>query len=90
MLSHVKDTSAPAAAKFQEMIMNRSAQERLSMAFSMFDAARALVLSGIHDKHGNLDSVEVRVQLFLRTYGEDLPRARVERVVHRIRRAATP
>ena len=83
----MNDTTPRAEKRLRELMMQRTPGERFKMASSMFDAARLLVLAGIKADHGeDLDPVEVRVQLFLRTYGSDLSPHRLLRVVERIRR----
>ncbi len=61
--------------RFRKMIMARSPQERLAMACRMFATAKALVRSGIKEKHGLIDGYELRKHIFLRLYGQDLGEA---------------
>jgi hypothetical protein len=51
--------------KFQEMLLERSGEERLKMGCSMHAAARALVKASISEK----DPIAVNRVLFLRFYG---------------------
>jgi len=41
----------------------------------MFATAKALVRSGIKEKHGLIDGYELRKHIFLRLYGQDLGEA---------------
>lgn len=84
----MNDTTPRAAALYQAMLLARTPEQRMQMASSAFDSARAIVLASIRAQFPSLDEREVRVQLFLRTYGPDLPRRRVEQVVEQIRRRA--
>ncbi len=61
----MKDTSARMQRKFQEMLLERSGEERLKMGCSMHAAARALVKASISEK----DPIAVNRVLFLRFYG---------------------
>ena len=79
------DTTPRAAARFHELMMKRSPQERVRMASSMFASAREVVLSSIRQKHPDISPTEERVQLFLRFYEADLTPAQVERYVAAIR-----
>lgn len=55
------------------------------MGCSMFDAARAVVIAGIQLRSPELARSETRVQLFLRTYGPDLPAERSAAFIERLR-----
>lgn len=81
------DTTPRAAARFHELMMKRSPQERVMMASSMFASAREVVLSSIRQRHPGISPTEERVQLFLRFYEADLSSAQVERYVAAIRAA---
>lgn len=61
--------------RFRKMIMARSPQDRLAMACRMFATAKALVRAGIEKEHGLLRPDELREQVFLRFYGQDLGKA---------------
>lgn len=53
----------------------------------MFSSARAMPHAGLGDPDGTDDSAEMRVQIFLRTYGGDFtPEAR-DRIVAKLRAA---
>jgi len=61
----------------REMLMRRSGAERLAMGCRMFAAARRLMRASLGDADGVDDSPDMRVKLFLRTYGRDFePQAR--------------
>jgi hypothetical protein len=51
----------------------------------MFDAARTLVRAGLGDPDGVDRSAEMRVRLFLRTYGSDFDEETRQRIVNRLR-----
>lgn len=78
------DTSPRAARRYRELLMRRTASERLAMATSMFDAARLMLISGIRERFPGIDEKGLRVQIFLQTYAADLPPRLRDRVVARI------
>lgn len=61
----MNDTHPLIEKKMQELIIKKSEEERLSMAFSMFDFAREIVFSTIKNKK------KWRKEMFLRFYGDD-------------------
>ncbi len=65
------DTAAHVERLYRELLMQRSGEERLLMGCRMFDSARALVRASLGDPDGTDHSPAMRVQLFLRTYGQD-------------------
>ena len=81
----MNDTTPRAEALFRDLMMRRSGTERLRMGASMFSAAREMMVAGIRDAFPGIDERELRVQLLLRTYGQDLAPATLERVLARIR-----
>jgi len=78
----VKDTSPEMRELQHRLLMERSGEERLRMAVSMCQTARALVLSSLPD---HITRAERRVQLFLRMYGNDFAPLERARIVERIR-----
>ena len=81
----MRDTSPEMEARHRALLMARSPEERAAMASDMSDAAREMARSGIRARMGELDEVEMRVQLFLHLYGRELGPDRCARVVARIR-----
>lgn len=68
-------------ARFLRMILARSPQERLAMAFGMFSTAKALVQAGLLREHGHLSDVELRQLTFERLYGLDYDEATRRKVL---------
>ena len=66
------DTSILVERRYRRMLLARSGAERLKMGCAMFDASRALMRAGLRQREGLTDPVEVRAQLLVRTYAEDL------------------
>jgi hypothetical protein len=85
----MNDTPPDVDQAFLALMMQRSESDRAMMAFEMFDMARALMTADIRARHPGISEVELRVQIFERTYGSDFSDADRARVVQHIRRAAT-
>jgi hypothetical protein len=78
----MNDTTPEMEKLHRELLMQRSGQERMRMASSMFDTARALALASF----GNISEEEKRVQLFLRFYGDDVDPKMKARIVAELRK----
>jgi len=81
----VNDTPVHVLQLQRDMLMRRSGIERLRMGASMFETARRLMRASLGDPMGTDDSAEMRVQLFLRTYGRDFDVAARDRIVTALR-----
>lgn len=55
------------------------------MACGMFDAARMVMRASLGDPQGQDRSAEMRVRLFLRTYGRDFDTEAKARIASRLR-----
>lgn len=75
------DTSASVAIRFRGMIMKRNPVERLLMGFSMYDAARTIVMSAITEQNPQISSEGIRKELFLRFYGKEYDGVVRERIL---------
>jgi hypothetical protein len=75
----MNDTPPEVEVLFREMMMARSPQERMRMAASMFETARALALSSLPPDASEWDK---RRHLMRRFYGDEP--ALVEAVIARI------
>ena len=64
----MKDTSFEIQKKIDEIYKNKSGEEKLLIALSMFETARELVISSLPN---NLSDKELRKALFLRFYEND-------------------
>jgi len=80
----MKDTSEEIELIYNQMIMEKSGEERLKMGFSMFDFARQQVISSIKRDHPDCDVGELRRRLFLRFYGEDFSPEEREKILEKI------
>ena len=64
----MKDTSQETQEKIDDIYKNKTGEEKLLIALSMFETARELVISSLPK---NLSDRELRKALFLRFYGND-------------------
>jgi hypothetical protein len=82
----MKDTSDAMEQRYREMLMSRSGEERVLMAFAMFDFARAIMRGSLEKQFP--DPVELKTQMFLRMYGQDFPAEQLEKIVAWLRRVS--
>lgn len=81
----MNDTPPDVRAVFTGLLMRRSGNERVMMAFEMFDMARALMTADIRAHHPGITESDLRVQIFERTYGIDFDETDRRRIAGRIR-----
>ena len=67
----MKDTSPEMDARYQDMLMQRSGEERLMMGCAMRETARALVEASIREQYPQATLETIRKGLFLRFYGQE-------------------
>ena len=67
----MKDTSPEMDARYQDMLMQRSGEERLMMGCAMRETARALVEASIREQYPQATLETIRKGLFLRFYGHE-------------------
>ena len=80
----MNDTPPAVDAMYRELLMKKSASERLCMAASMHDAAKAIVRAGIPaDCRGT--EVDLRIELFRRFYRQDFSSEEMTRIVEGLR-----
>ena len=79
------DTPPEVEARLRALFAERSGGERVRMTCEMFALARALMVSNIRAETPDISAADLRVEIFERTYGDDLaPEDRV-RVIARLR-----
>lgn len=81
----MNDTSPEVATLYRRLLMSRSGAERLRMACEMFDAARALMRANLTAAGDIASENELKVQIFLRTYGSDFTTSERARIIDGIR-----
>ena len=74
----MNDTPEAVQDLYRTLLMRRSGSERLQMGCAMFDTARAFALANLRLLSHNDN--ELRVHLFVRTYGGDFDAEAVERI----------
>lgn len=67
----MNDTSARVQERYERMLLNKSPEERVRMACSLFDFSKELVVSSIKAENPAISGKELRSQIFLRFYGAD-------------------
>jgi hypothetical protein len=65
----MNDTSPEMAARLRELFMQRSGEERVRMGSEMFSMARVIMTSSLEAQ--GYRGMELRKQIFLRTYAQD-------------------
>ncbi|MBI4822919.1 MAG: hypothetical protein HY805_01650 [Nitrospirae bacterium] len=69
----MKDTHPDMEERFFRMILERSAEERLRMGFEMNAMVRRLVTASILQDNPEASDEEIKIGIFRRFYGNDLP-----------------
>jgi hypothetical protein len=83
-LSMATDTAPEIEEKLIQMYAEKSSYERLQMASSMFDAAKAIVIAGIKRDHPQYDEDRIRGELLIRLYGDCFTRTELKKIAARI------
>jgi hypothetical protein len=86
----MNDTSPEMDARYRNMLMQRSGEERLKMGCAMFETARALVEASIREQDPQATPEAVRKGLFLRFYGHEFDAASREKILAAIESASHP
>lgn len=74
----MNDTSPEIQKKIEEIYKNKSGEEKLLIALSMFETARELVIASLPKE---LSEKERRRELFLRFYGNDFSQSEKEKII---------
>jgi hypothetical protein len=74
----MNDTPEAVQNLYQTLLMRRSGNERLHMGCAMFDTARALAQANL--RLSSHSAAELKVRLFMRTYGGDFDPATAQRI----------
>lgn len=82
----MNDTPPEIAQKYRQMLLARSAEERLKMGSSMNATARALVRASVLARDPQASPGAVRRELFLRFYGHEFDAEARERILARLGR----
>lgn len=71
----MKDTNEKIEKIYNQMIMNKTPEERVKMCFSMLHTARQIVLASLPDKKN------WRKELFLRFYGDEFSPEQTKKIL---------
>jgi SOS response regulatory protein OraA/RecX len=74
------DTSPSMAKKYQEMLMERSGEERLAMGFSMSATCRTVIIQAIQRMYPRISPVELKKKLFMRYYGREFSPEQIKKI----------
>lgn len=77
----MNDTHPEIAAKFQDLMMQKSGEQRLIMGCSMYDAAKQIVRSSICNTHPGITEEQMRKEIFIRFYGQEFSQADRDRIL---------
>ena len=83
----MNDTNPDVAIRFRNLMMSKSGQERLLMGCSMYDTAKQIVLSAIHNRQPGITDAEIKREIFLRFYGLEFSRTDKEKFLSALGRA---
>jgi hypothetical protein len=86
----MKDTPAEMDARYRDMLMQRSGEERLKMGCAMRETARALVEASILEQDPQASPEAVRKGLFLRFYGHEFNADNREKILAAIESTSHP
>lgn len=84
----MNDTHPKMAAKIQALYMQRTGEERMMMCLEMFDFARQLMIANL--KAQGYSGVELRKQIFLRTYQDDFSEEALKKICQRLENTPYP
>jgi hypothetical protein len=77
----MKDTRPEVAAQFRNLMKAKSNEQRLLMGCSMFDTAKQIVQSSIYSQHPGITPEEMKIEIFLRFYGQDFSQADKDKIL---------
>jgi hypothetical protein len=86
----MNDTSPEMDARYRDMLMQRSGEERLKMGCAMRETARALVEASIREQDPQATLEAVRKGLFLRFYGHEFNAESREKILAAIESTTHP
>ncbi len=80
----MNDTSPQMAQKVEELMEQKSPEERLRMGWSMHQASKYLVACAIRSESPNISQSELKKEIFLRFYGNDFSAAEKEKILEHL------
>lgn len=76
----MNDTSPEIEARIKTLIQQKSGSEKFLIGCSMYEFARALVLSSLKAKHPDFSPKQLKYEMFLRFYMEEYEDEQLEKV----------
>ena len=76
----MNDTYSKISKIYNEMLMEKSNNERMLMGFSMFETAKKIVLASINNKKN------LKVELFKRFYKNDFNEKKLKKIIRSIKK----
>lgn len=81
----MRDTPPAIDAMYRELLMSRTPGERVRMAASMHDAAKAIIRAGIPDECWETAS-DLRIEVFRRLYRQGFSPEEMDHIVEGLRK----
>ncbi|MDA8146967.1 MAG: hypothetical protein M0Z27_13030 [Thermaerobacter sp.] len=78
------DTSPEVAARYRQLLMAKSGQERMLLGAAMYAQARKIVEASVRGYDPDASDREVRRQVFLRFYGRDFDAPTLQTILARL------
>lgn len=86
----MNDTSPEMEEKVREIIRQKTPQERLEMASSMFALSRQLVIQFILRENPDISDSALRQEFFLKFYGQDYTEEELQKILAALGKIQTP
>jgi hypothetical protein len=81
----MRDTPPDVDAMYRDLLLSRTPAERVRMAASMHEAARAIIRAGIPDDCWETEA-DLRIEVFRRFYRQDFSPEEMARIVEGLRK----
>ncbi len=82
----MNDTSSKINNKVHALLKNKTAEERLIMGCSMFDASKEIVKDSILEKNPQLGKKELKQEIFKRFYRHDFEKETFDKIYLHLRK----
>jgi hypothetical protein len=86
----MNDTTEKVERSYRAMLMQRTGEERMRMAFGMFQFARSLVRAAVRDQHekrsgiANISIAAETAEVFRRMYSSDFDAETLQRIARHL------
>ena len=82
----MRDTTAEVRRKHVEIMLQKTPQERVSMAFDMFRFAKSLVEQRIDNENPDTNALEKKIMVFNEIYKKDFDKVELQRINEHFRK----